>query len=137
MFSSRTQPREEKSLLNTFPFNQEQEAHHHGGDHAVLHQETNHHADHAKLQHNSLFPFKAAEDVDEVEDTTDSVDNVVTIDAFQEAEMEVGSLDSNSVSGSSQTDEDISTGRKCIDKVRSSLLIPITANSPLKEKLLP
>ena len=122
MFSGRSQPREEKSLINTFPFNQEPESHHHAGDHAMLHQENHHHAEHAKLQHNSLFPFKAAEEMDEVEDTTDSAAGIVTIDAFQEEDMEVGSVDSNSVSGMGETDEDISTGRKCVDKVRYSLL---------------
>ena len=118
MFSGRSLPREEKSLINTFPFNQEQESHHHAGDHAMFHQENHHHhAEHAKLQHNSIFPFKAAEDMDEVEDTTDSAASIVTIDAFQEEDMEVGSVDSNSVSGTGETDEDISTGRKCVDKV--------------------
>ena len=108
MFSSRTQSRDEKSLLNTFPFNQEHEHHHHAGDHA-------------KVQHNSLFPFKAAEEIDDIEDTTDTVTdtevNAVTIDDFQEEELEVGSLDLNSVGAASQQDEDVATARKCIDKV--------------------
>ena len=97
------QEREQKSLINTFPFNQEPESHHH------------HHGDHAKLQHNSLFPFKAAETEEDVEDTTDSI----TINDFQEGQLEVGSLDLNTVEA--EEGEEVGgggdVGRKCIDKV--------------------
>ena len=101
--------REQKSLINTFPFNQDQ-----GQD-----SDHHHHGDHAKLQHNSLFPFKAAEAEEEVEETTDSID----INDFQEVELEVGSLDLNTV-GADEGQEDEGEelgggggGRKCIDKV--------------------
>ena len=102
--------REQKSLINTFPFNQEQESSHH-----------HHHTEHAKLQHNSLFPFKAAETEEEVEveDTTDSI----SINDFQEVQLEVGSLDQNTVGveeGLEEQEEEAEAaggGRKCIDKV--------------------
>ena len=82
--------REQKSLLNTFPFNQEQESNHH------------HHGEHAKLQHNSLFPFKAAEAEEDVEDTTDTI----SINDFQDVELEVGSLDLNTVGAEEGQEEE-------------------------------
>ena len=100
--------REQKSLINTFPFNQEQESSHH-----------HHHTEHAKLQHNSLFPFKAAETEEDMEDTTDSI----SINDFQEVQLEVGSLDQNTVGveeGLEEQEEEAEAaggGRKCIDKV--------------------
>ena len=109
--------REQKSLLNTFPFNQEQESHHH-----------HHHGEHAKLQHNSLFPFKAAEAEEDVEDTTDTI----SINDFQDVQLEVGSLDLNTVGAEEgQEEEDEGVGqevggggeRKCIDKVLQGLLM--------------
>ena len=104
--------REQKSLLNTFPFNQEQESNHH------------HHGEHAKLQHNSLFPFKAAEAEEDVEDTTDTI----SINDFQDVELEVGSLDLNTVGaeeGQEEEGEEVGGGggRKCIDKVAEGLLM--------------
>ena len=111
------QEREQKSLINTFPFNQEAESHHH------------HHADHAKLQHNALFPFKAAETDEDVEDTTDSI----TINDFQEGQLEVGSLDLNTVGAEDGQEEEEGeevgggggSGRKCIDKVLQHHLLMI------------
>ena len=97
--------RGQKSLLNTFPFNQEEESSHH------------HHGEHAKLQHNSLFPFKAAAAEEDAEDTTDSV----TINDFQEVQLELGSLDLNTVGAEEVQgegeEEEAGGGRKCIDKV--------------------
>ena len=103
--------REQKSLINTFPFNQEQESSHH------------HHGEHAKLQHNSLFPFKAAEAEEDVEDTTDTI----SINDFQDVQLEVGSLDLNTVGAEEGQEEEEEEGlevaagggggRKCIDKV--------------------
>ena len=105
--------RQQKSLINTFPFNQEQESDHH------------HHAEHAKLQHNSLFPFKAAEteEEEEVEDTTDSI----SINDFQGVQLEVGSLDLNTVGseeGQEEEEEEVGEGggRRCIDKVCTIVL---------------
>ena len=97
--------RGQKSLLNTFPFNQDEESSHH------------HHGEHAKLQHNSLFPFKAAAAEEDAEDTTDSI----TINDFQEVQLELGSLDLNTVGAEEAQgegeEEEAGGGRKCIDKV--------------------
>ena len=121
--------RREKSLLNTFPFNIDQHhgqqhhhnQHHHGQDH----QQQQHHQSsqlspriNPKTQHNSLFPFKSAEDNENgsvtVEDFIIEDDTTETNTAFEE-----GSVDFNTIGAASSQDEDVALGRKCIDKVDS------------------
>ena len=121
-------PRQEKSLLNTFPFNIDQ---HHGQQHHHSHHHQEHqHQQHPqssqlssrtnpKTQHNSLFPFKSAEDTDNgsvtVEDFIVEDDTTETNTALEE-----GSVDFNTIGAASAHDEDVALGRKCIDKVNTS-----------------
>ena len=139
---SSMEERKEKSLLNTFPFIQQKNSDHaHDHDH---HQHHGNHGDHAEHQNhgnierlpfreqfssrnsgnlnshrNTLFPFKSVLRQNDPEDIQDEEESgAETVDTIPDKDVkEITALDFNAVGEAAAEDEDVASGRKCIDKV--------------------
>merc|ERR1719483_890009 len=132
--------KKEKSLLNTFPFidqinSEHADAHshehhpHHGshGDHQsndrvqlnVREQFSPRTSNKANQQRNTLFPFKSTVRQNDPSVNEEEVaSEIVSVDSFgEEDEEKVTVLDFNAVGEAAAEDEDVASGRKCIDKV--------------------
>jgi len=128
--------RKEKSLLNTFPFIDHINVEHHQHEHHNHHNHdghTDHRAQHANLgreklfsringnqnpAHSSLFPFKGIlnrqnDPEDVVESTTEPLED----NSGLNEEDDDPALTFNTVGEAAAEDEDVASGRKCIDKV--------------------
>ena len=121
LFGLETEPtmkaaRREKSLLNTFPFIDKINSAHRN-DHNHAHEEhTEHHHHHPESSSlrrrvpeasNDLFPFKNT-----LRQNTEEDDQAGTEVGNSDA-----ALDFNAVAEAADEDEDVASGRKCIDKV--------------------
>ena len=131
--------RQEKSLLNTFPFNVEHDHHQHGhhGQHEQDHPSPHHQQrpfkrNNVKTEKNNLFPFKAAQTVLK-EDNNVSIEDFIDEEEEEEGveessgdqEMAIMNADINEVN-----DEKEDSKRRCIDKVSISIYAVACKDNP-------